>query len=212
MARARATESLVMARLTAAAALCFAAATPAQAQLFHLYLLCQGEVAAGPGQATAPTVAPRSAPETRAVASSSGDKNVGDVDENIQKRTRAVSTAVKRGSANLELALRDNNMMAFVQRSNVLPTGVRMKYTATQTHYTTAYVPQTASQAHVDWSGSWLLTWYPPFQKAAATRLSVDRQTGVLEGEIVGPAGEILGLIDMQCEPKRHGEGPAPRF
>ena len=46
----------------------------------------------------------------------------------------------------------------------------------------------------------------------AATRVSVDRQSGVLEGEIVGPDGDILGLIDMQCEHRREGEGPRPRF
>jgi hypothetical protein len=197
---------------------------PAQAQMFHLYLQCQGSVAAGvqmgvqPAQAApaqAPAPAPSPAPSSRGVDLSNdkdSDKNSADADPNIQARARAVKSAAKRGNAHLELALRDNNMTAFVQRSNVLPTGERMKYTATQTHYSAAYTPAAGSRAYVDWRGSWLFTWYPPFQKMAATRFSIDRQTGALEGEIVGPAGEVLGLMDMQCEPKKEGEGPAPRF
>ena len=42
--------------------------------------------------------------------------------------------------------------------------------------------------------------------------MAIDRRSGVLEGEIVGPAGEVLGLIDMQCEAKRSEDAPAPRF
>ncbi len=199
----------------AGAALLCALAAPAQAQMFHLYLQCQGEVAAGPGAgaAGAPMVVPRATPEGRGVAADAGsDKNTADANENIQARARAVRSAAKRGSANLELAMRDNNFSAFVQRSNVLPTGERMRYTATQTHYTMTYTPQPASRAYVDWRGGWLFTWYPPFQKLTAFRLAVDRQSGVLEGEIVGPAGEVLGLIDMQCEPKKDADAPAPRF
>lgn len=191
------------------------AALPAHAQMFHLYLLCQGEVAAGPGAAKTgePAVTPRPAPESRSAADSGSDKNVaGEGNENLQSRTRAIRSALKRGPANLELALRDNNMTAFVQRSNVLPAGERMKYTATQTHYTMTYTPQASSRTFTDWRGSWLFTWYPPFQKLAAARFAVDRQSGLLEGDIVGPGGEVLGLIDMQCEPRKDGEGPPPRF
>lgn len=185
----------------------------AQAQMFHLYLQCQGSLAAGlqPGAAAGLTAEATAAPRAvEAPAESASDKN--DNDPNVQARTKAVRGAAKRGTAHLELALRDNNMTAFVQRSNVLPTGERMKYVATQTHYSAAYSPANTGQAYVDWRGSWLFTWFPPFQKMAVTRFSIDRQTGQLEGEIVGPAGEVLGLMDMQCEPKRQGEGPAPRF
>jgi hypothetical protein len=210
-------------RFAAMAAVAAGAALPAQAQVFHLYLQCQGSVAAGlqsgvqPAQAApAPAPAPAATtPPGRGVDLSNdkdGDKNQADADQNVQARARAVKSATKRGNAHLELALRDNNMSAFVQRSNVLPTGERMKYTATQTHYSAAYTPQAGSRAYVDWRGSWLFTWYPPFQRMAATRFSIDRQTGALEGEIVGPGGEVLGLMDMQCEPKKDGEGPAPRF
>lgn len=199
----------------AAAALAVSGVLPAQAQVFHLYLQCQGSIAAGlqPGASAGLAAGAAAAPRAVEPAAAEGsDKNESDGNENVKARSRAVRGAAKRGNAHLELALRDNNMSAFVQRSNVLPTGERMKYVATQTHYSAAYSPAHTSRAYVDWRGSWLFTWFPPFQKMAATRFSIDRQTGQLEGEIVGPAGEVLGLMDMQCEPKREGEGPAPRF
>lgn len=196
----------------------WALAGPAQAQIYQLYLNCEGMVAAGPGATSAADagVTPRGVPAPApAVAEDPSDKG-GDKnrrDENIQARARAVKSAAKRGNAHLELALRDNNMTALVQRSNVLPTGERLKYAATQTHYTANFAPQMASAAYRDWRGEgWIFSWYPPFQKMAAARFAIDRQTGVLEGEIVGQAGEVLGLIDMQCEPRKAGEGPAPRF
>jgi len=187
----------------------------AQAQIFHLYLQCEGFVFAGApppsgtkGDLGAP-VKPEVDPNTVVVAA----KNDGSEDENSKVRFDALSRrTAKSGGANLELALRDNNMTAFVQRSNVLPTGERMRYTATQTHYAATYAPGPSNRASADWRGSWLFSWHPPFQKLAATRFSIDRQTGHLEGEIVGPAGEALGLMDMQCVPRKEGEGPAPRF
>ena len=111
------------------------AAPHAQAQMFHLYLQCQGSIVAGLQPGAAAGLAAEAPLATRAVEAppeSASDKN--DNDPNVQARTRAVRGAAKRGTAHLELALRDNNMSAFVQRSNVLPTGERMKYVATQTH------------------------------------------------------------------------------
>lgn len=188
---------------------------PAQAQMYHLYLHCQGTVAAGPGAATpADTgLTTRAATAGGAQADSDkNDKNSADADENVQARTRSVRSAAKRGPAQLELALRDNNMSMLVQRSNVLPTGQRLSYQATQTHYTATFLPQMAGAGFRAWGEGGLFGWYPPFQKMTAARFAIDRQSGVLEGEIVGPAGEVLGLIDMQCEAKRNEDAPAPRF
>lgn len=202
------------------AALClgmWALPPAASAQMYHLYLLCQGTVAAGPA-ASSPAdtgVVNRSAAAGRDAAAASSDKedkNAADADENLQARSRAVRGAAKRGDANLELALRDNNMSMLVQRSNVLPTGQRLRYQATPTHYTATFLPQMAGAAFREWGDSWLFSWYPPFQKMTAARFSIDRQTGVLEGEVVGPAGEVLGLIDMKCDPRRNDEAPATRF
>lgn len=201
--------------LLAALALTLAPSLPARAQMYHLYLNCQGMVAAGPGAATpADTgLTTRGATAGGAPAESDkSDKNRADADENVQARARSVRSAAKRGNAHLELALRDNNMTMLVQRSNVLPTGQRLKYQATQTHYTATFLPQMAGAGFREWGEGGLFGWYPPFQKMTAARFAIDRQSGVLEGEIVGPAGEVLGLIDMQCEPRRDEDAPAPRF
>jgi hypothetical protein len=103
-------------------------------------------------------------------------------------------------------------MTAFVQRSNVLPVGERMKYTATNTHYAATYQPQRGGKMFLDFKGTQLFQWYPPFEKLQATRVSIDRQNGELEGEMVSAEGEVLGRMDMTCEPRKDGEGPAPRF
>ena len=130
------------------AVLGLALGTPAQAQMYHLYLNCQGMVAAGPGAATPAeaglTTRGAAAGGAPAADSDKNDKNSADADENIQARTRSVRSAAKRGNAHLELALRDNNMSMLVQRSNVLPTGQRLKYQASQTHYTATFLPQSA--------------------------------------------------------------------
>ncbi len=192
-----------------------ALAADSQAQMFHLYLHCQGHVFAGapPARGTKGDLGVAQKPDEEPNSVVVAEKNDGSEDENSKVRFEALTRrTAKSGGAHLELALRDNNMTAFVQRSNVLPTGERMKYTATQSHYAVIYKPEASNRAVMDWRGSWLFSWHPPFQKMAAARISVDRQTGHLEGEIVGPAGEAMGLIDMHCEPKKEGQGPAPRF
>jgi hypothetical protein len=196
-------------RALCALAMAFSALS-AQAQMFHLILQCEGQLAAGlvsGGRLPEPGASPRSA-DAPAV-DSGNDKNVGD--ENIQVRAKAVRAATKRGNAQLELALRDNNMTAFVQRSNVLPTGERMRYVATQTHYTAVYAPASGAIT-VEGRNQWLLSFHPPFQKMMGARFAIDRQSGALEGDLVGPGGEVIGLLEMQCEPKKDGQGPAPRF
>ena len=187
-----------------------AAAGAAQAQIFHLVLQCDGQLAAGlvsGGKLPEPGLAPRAVPPP--AAESSSDKNVAD--ENLQVRAKAVKAAAKRGNAQLELAFRDNNMTVFVQRSNVLPTGERFKYVATPTHYTAVFAPS-AGAITVAGRNQWLLSFHPAFQKMVGARFAIDRQTGQLEGDLVGPDGEVLGLLDMQCEPKKDGQAPAPRF
>lgn len=195
-------------------ALVLAAAAPAaSAQMFHLYLDCKGTVSAG-GAPIARGIDRNLVEKPEEVsAHTSADKSEDRSDANSRLRSslRAVPV-IKSDGAYLLLALRDNNMTAFVQRSNVLPMGERMKYTATNTHYTATYMPQRGGKVFLDFKGTQLFKWYAPFEKLAATRVAIDRQTGELEGEMVGPDGEVLGRMDMSCEPRKDGEGPAPRF
>jgi hypothetical protein len=197
--------------LVAAALLAIAPA--ARAQMFHLYLDCKGTVSAGgePIKRGIDRGLTEKGEET--AGESQGAKSDDRADPNARVRGSMRSVPViKSDGAHLFLALRDNNMTAFVQRSNVLPMGERMKYVATNTHYTATYLPQRGGKVFLDFKGTALFKWYPPFEKLQATRVAIDRQTGELEGELVGAEGEVLGRMDMTCEPRRDGEGPAPRF
>lgn len=115
--------------------------------------------------------------------------------------------------AHIDLALRDNNMTALIQRSNFLPVGERMKYTASQTHYALVYAtPRPGTSVYVSWFGTVLFVTYPEFRRVVETRLSIDRQTAVLEGEMMALNNEQLGLFRMACEPRKHDDMPAPKF
>ncbi len=195
-------------------ALVLAVAAPAaSAQMFHLYLECKGTVSAGGAPIARGIDRVLIEKPEEASAHTSGEKSEDRSDANSRLRSsmRAVPV-IKSDGAHLFLALRDNNMTAFVQRSNILPMGERMKYTATNSHYTATYMPQRGGKVFLDFKGTQLFKWYPPFEKMAATRVAIDRQSGELEGEMVGAEGEVLGRMDMSCEPKKDGEGPAPRF
>lgn len=115
--------------------------------------------------------------------------------------------------ANLLLAMRDNNMSALIQRSNVLPVGERMKYAASEIAYTMTYrTPAARTRIYSDWFGTQLFVWLPDLKKLAETRLSIDRQSGELRGELLNADGDVLGNLKMQCEPKSPEDMPAPRF
>lgn len=115
--------------------------------------------------------------------------------------------------AQLHLALRDNNMTALIQKSNVLPVGERMKYAASNTSYTMTFrTPAARTRIYADWFGTQLFVWLPDLKRLAETRLSVDRQTAELRGELLNADGDVLGNLKMQCEPKAHEDMPAPKF
>jgi hypothetical protein len=190
-----------------AAAVCL----PARAQMFHLYLDCKGAVAAGTEKIMRSAGLGEKDEETSRQTGGEKTEDRGDANSRIGS-TGFSTRAAKADGAYIFLAMRDNNMTALVQRSNVLPVGERMKYQATQSHYTATYEPQRTGRAFAEFKGTWLFSWHPPFEKMAGTRISIDRQTGELEGEMVAPGGEVLGRIAMTCTPKKDGEGPAPRF
>ncbi|MBL8326749.1 MAG: hypothetical protein JNJ89_17490 [Rubrivivax sp.] len=196
-----------------AAVLAMLLAPAAHAQMFHLYLDCKGTVSAGgePIKRGLDRGLSEKGEETAGETQGSKTDDRTDLNSRVRSSIRHVPV-IKSDGAHLFLALRDNNMTAFVQRSNVLPMGERMKYTATNSHYTATYMPQRGGKVFLDFKGTQLFKWYPPFEKLAATRVAIDRQTGDLEGEMVGPEGEVLGRMDMTCVPRRDGEGPAPRF
>lgn len=122
----------------------------------------------------------------------------------VQGRSRA---------AHLDLALRDNNMTALIQRSNVLPVGERLKYQASPAHYTlVARAPTQGTVVFHDWIRGELFVWNPQLTRLQTVRLSIDRQSAELEGELLDGKGDAMGLLRMRCDPKSNDDIPAPKF
>ena len=130
------------------------------------------------------------------------------------KCSGTLSSSAKPTAAQLELAMRDNNMSALIQKSDVLPVGERMKYVATEQAYTMQMrTPVYGTRgAYYDWFRGVLFVWHPDLKKLALTRLSIDRQTGGLDGELLNIEGNVLGKLKMQCTPQSMDEVPAPKF
>ncbi len=125
-----------------------------------------------------------------------------------------LSSSAKATPAKLDLALRDNNLTALVQNSDVLPVGERMKYVATEQAYTMQLkTPVWGTRgAYYNWFSGVLFVWHPDLKKLAMTRLSIDRQTAELEGELLNIEGNVLGKLRMKCNPTSMDDVPAPKF
>lgn len=125
-----------------------------------------------------------------------------------------LSSSAKTTPAQLDLAMRDNNLTAMVQKSDVLPVGERMKYVATEQAYTMQLkTPVYGTRgAYYNWFSGVLFVWHPDLKKLAMTRLSIDRQTGGLEGELLNIEGNVLGKLRMDCQPQTMDDVPAPKF
>ncbi len=130
------------------------------------------------------------------------------------KCSGTLSSSAKPTSAQLELAMRDNNMTALIQRSDVLPVGERLKYVATAQAYTMQMrTPVYGTRGvYYNWFSGPIFVWHPDLRNLALTRISVDRQTAALEGEMLNIAGRVLGRINMTCTPQSMDDVPAPKF
>lgn len=119
----------------------------------------------------------------------------------------------KSKTATLEMALRDNNETALIQRSNVLPVGERLQYKASPAAYSMVYkLRQPGTHFYNDWlNGHWVV-WQPNLKRLATIRLSVDRQSAELEGELLDFNDDKLGTIAMNCTPLKPDEMPEPKF
>jgi hypothetical protein len=124
-----------------------------------------------------------------------------------------LSAGSKSKTATLDLAMRDNNTSALIQKSNVLPVGERLFYRASQVSYTMLYkLPLPGTVYYNDWvRGQWIV-WQPNLKKLATIRIAIDRQSGELEGELLDHDDNLLGNLEMECEPQSMDEVPEPRF
>lgn len=124
-----------------------------------------------------------------------------------------LSAGGKTSDVKLNLAMRDNNRTALIQASDVLPVGERLNYVASELAYSMTYkTPVAGSRYYYDWWNGAMFVIHPNLKKLATTRLSVDRQTAELEGEMLNVEGEVLGNIKMACDPKGMEDVPAPKF
>ena len=114
-----------------------------------------------------------------------------------------------------DFALRFNNRTALVQRSNVLPVGERLAMVPTPALYSMTYrLRERGTQvvAVPGWIASTVLVFRPDLERLNQIRVSVDRQSGALDGVILNEAEQVLAEFRMQCEGKREDEIPAPKM
>lgn len=113
----------------------------------------------------------------------------------------------------VHLALRDNNTTALIQKSNTLPVGQRLHYDVSPQMYSMTYnVRATGSAVLYDWWRGALFVWQPNLKQVTTVRLSIDRQSGSLSGEMLNAEAHQLGTMAMTCEPVSEEDLPAPKF
>ena len=123
-----------------------------------------------------------------------------------------ITSGGKNKAAKLNLALRRNSQLALVSSSDVLPDGARLKLDMTPRFYTMTLVVPTQSAAWYNWFHGHIVVWSPYLKNLHAIRMSVDRQSAVLEGELRDGAGDIIGRIAMRCTPGNNDTVPEPKF
>jgi hypothetical protein len=124
-----------------------------------------------------------------------------------------VTSGAGKTGANLDLALRDNNQSALIQRSNILPVGEKMKYEVSPAAYSMTYrSPQARTQLYYDWYRGQLFAWDPSLKRLAYIRVSIDRQNGRLEGDIRNSDDQSLARFGMLCQKADPSALPAPKF
>lgn len=124
-----------------------------------------------------------------------------------------VSAGSKSTPGHVDLALRDNNQTALVQQSNALPVGVRLKYDVSPAAYSMTYhVPGSGATVLYDWWRGQLFVWQPSLKTASDVRMSIDRQSGKLSGEMLNADAVRLASLSMNCEALKEEELAAPKF
>jgi hypothetical protein len=115
--------------------------------------------------------------------------------------------------SNLDVALRRNSQLALIQSSNILPAGVKMRLEITPQFYTMVYkAPLRGTVIFNDWLRGTLLVWNPDLKKLHTIRMSVDRQSAALQGEMLDGEGAVMGKLAMRCDPKNNDTVAEPKF
>lgn len=115
--------------------------------------------------------------------------------------------------AHLDLALRRNSSLALVQRSDVLPVGDKMRLEITPAFYSMVFrAPVRNSVVYYDWMRGSLFVWSPALREVQTARISVDRQSAALEGDMRDVNDHSIGRLKMRCEAKNNSSAPEPKF
>lgn len=115
--------------------------------------------------------------------------------------------------AHLDLALRRNNGTALVQRSDILPVGERLKFETSNAYYSMTFsAPSRGTTVYQHWWTGAIFIWSPDLLKLRTVRLSIDRQTAELQGELRDGADQSLGRFAMTCTPQQEADAPEPKF
>ena len=117
--------------------------------------------------------------------------------------------------ANAEFALRVNGRRALIQSSNVMPAGETMAYVPTPASYTMSYLLRpvgTKVLAVPGWFQNTVLVFFPNLRRLNQIRLSINRQTGALQGQLLNEEDELLGALAMQCTSQSDQEIAAPKI
>lgn len=116
-------------------------------------------------------------------------------------------------NAHLDLALRRNSSLALIQRSDVLPVGEKMKLEITPALYSMVFhAPRPNSAVYYDWLRGTLLVWGPGLRELQTIRISVDRQSAALEGDMRDVNDRSIGRLKMRCKPSDNDSAPEPKF
>ncbi len=116
-------------------------------------------------------------------------------------------------AGHVDLALRRNSALAMIQSSDVLPAGQKMKLEITPQFYTMLFhVPLRGSVAHYDWWRGALIIWNPDLEKLHTIRISVDRRSAALEGDMRNGTGASVGRLTMRCDPSDNEGVEPPKF
>ena len=116
-------------------------------------------------------------------------------------------------SAHLDLALRRNSSLALIQRSDVLPVGDKMKLDITPAFYSMVFhAPARNSAVYYDWIRGTLFVWGPALRELQTVRISVDRQSAALEGDMRDVNDRSIGRLKMRCKPSDNDSAPEPKF
>jgi hypothetical protein len=115
--------------------------------------------------------------------------------------------------AHVDIALRRNSQLAMIQASDILPAGQRMRLDMTPQFYTMVYqLPLQGSAAYRDWLTGALVVWNPVLRSLNTIRISVNRQSAALEGELRDGLDALVGRLHMKCDPKDNATVEQPKF